>query len=152
MTIHGSEPELPSIVLYSHMDVVPTSKDKWTYPPYSGHKDKNGYIYGRGAQDMKCVGSQYIEAIRRHFSADKRQWRRTIHLVYGSEEENGSVDGMAAFVKTREFKDLNVGFWLDEGQASETAVYKVFYAEKNQWCKLDQQLYPLSPRLYGNYS
>ncbi|PIO70787.1 hypothetical protein TELCIR_07345 [Teladorsagia circumcincta] len=82
---------------------------------------------------MKCVGSQYIEAVRKHFLAGKTQWRRTIHLVYGSEEENGSAEGMAAFVKTQEFKDLNVGFWLDEGQASETAVYKVFYAEKNQW-------------------
>ncbi|KAK5983123.1 hypothetical protein GCK32_020316, partial [Trichostrongylus colubriformis] len=79
----------------------------WTYPPYSGHKDKNGVIYGRGAQDMKCVGSQYIEAVRKLFTAGKRQWIRTIYLIYGADEEVGSADGMEAFVKTQEFKDLN---------------------------------------------
>ena len=43
--------------------------------------DENGNIYGRGAQDMKCVGIQYIEAIRRCIK-DGRKFKRTVHLLY----------------------------------------------------------------------
>jgi hypothetical protein len=38
--------------------------DKWTYDPFSAHKDDQGRIYGRGTQDMKCVGIQYLYAVR----------------------------------------------------------------------------------------
>ncbi|CAF1486610.1 unnamed protein product [Adineta steineri] len=41
-----------SIVLNSHIDVVPVFEEYWIVPPFSGeiHDDK---IYGRGTQDMK---------------------------------------------------------------------------------------------------
>ncbi|KJH48895.1 N-acyl-L-amino-acid amidohydrolase [Dictyocaulus viviparus] len=91
--------------------------DQWKYDPYSAHKDENGDIYARGAQDMKCVGSQYIEALRRHFSRGKKQWLRTIHIVWGPDEELGGVDGGEKFCKTDEFHRLNIGFVLDEGLA-----------------------------------
>ncbi|WKY05207.1 hypothetical protein Q1695_005881 [Nippostrongylus brasiliensis] len=133
MTIPGSRVDLPSIVLYSHTDVVPTFREKWKYDPYSAHKDEHGNIYARGAQDMKCVGSQYFEAIRRHFARGRKQWLRTIHIVWAPDEEIGAVDGMQKFVTTSEFRDLNMGFMLDEGLASETSTYKVYYAERNPW-------------------
>uniref|UniRef100_A0A1I7X080 N-acyl-aliphatic-L-amino acid amidohydrolase n=1 Tax=Heterorhabditis bacteriophora TaxID=37862 RepID=A0A1I7X080_HETBA len=132
MTIPGQLP-LPSLVLYSHTDVVPTFKEHWKYDPYAAHKDEKGDIYGRGAQDMKCVGSQYFEAIRRHFLRGKKQWKRTIHLIWGPDEEIGAIDGMEKFCKMQEFHDLNIGFVLDEGLASETDQYKVYYAERNPW-------------------
>ncbi|ETN81769.1 N-acyl-L-amino-acid amidohydrolase [Necator americanus] len=135
MTIPGSEQHLSSLVLYSHTDVVPTFKDKWKYDPYSGHKDEQGNIYGRGTQDMKSVGSQYLEAIRRHFNRGKKQWLRTIHIVWAPEEEVGALDGMEKFVKMPEFRELNLGFMLDEGLATEGSKYKVYYAERNPWCK-----------------
>uniref|UniRef100_A0A915DBZ4 Peptidase M20 dimerisation domain-containing protein n=1 Tax=Ditylenchus dipsaci TaxID=166011 RepID=A0A915DBZ4_9BILA len=53
MTLEGTDPSLPSVLLYSHTDVVPTFPDHWTYPPYDAHKDGEGKIYGRGTQDMK---------------------------------------------------------------------------------------------------
>ncbi|KIH68998.1 N-acyl-L-amino-acid amidohydrolase [Ancylostoma duodenale] len=93
--------------------------DNWKYDPYSGYKDEHGNIYGRGAQDMKSVGSQYFEAIRRHFKRGKKQWLRTIHIVWAPDEEIGAVDGMAKFVKMPEFRELNLGFMLDEGLATE---------------------------------
>lgn len=43
--------------------------------------DDDGNIYGRGAQDMKCVGIQYIEAIRRCLK-NGQKFKRTIHLLY----------------------------------------------------------------------
>lgn len=40
---------------------------------------------------------------------------------------------MAKFVESNEFKQLNVGFFLDEGQASTTNQYRVFYADRSPW-------------------
>jgi len=37
----------------------------WSHSPFAAEKDANGNIYARGSQDMKCVGIQYLEAIRR---------------------------------------------------------------------------------------
>lgn len=130
MTIPGTKPDLPSLMLYCHTDVVPTFKDFWTHDPYSAYKDEEGNIFARGSQDMKCVGSQYFEAIRRHFNRGKKQWTRTIHIVWGAEEETATPQGMVSFVEMEEFKKLNVGFIMDEGIASENDVYKVFYGER----------------------
>eukprot|EP00466_Bigelowiella_natans_P003083 jgi/Bigna1/131097/aug1.13_g5805 len=45
----------------------------------------------------------------------------------------GGVDGMAKFVGTKEFKDLNAGVALDEGLANEGNAYTVFYGERAVW-------------------
>ena len=66
---------------------------------------------------MKCVGIQHIEAVRRLKNAGKR-FNRTIHLTFVSDEELGGGDGMQKFVRTPEFKAMNVGFTLDEGLAT----------------------------------
>lgn len=42
---------------------------------------------------------------------------------------------MREFVKTKEFKELNVGFALDEGIASPDDVYALFNGERCIWCK-----------------
>ncbi len=64
MTWRGSQPELPTLVLNSHMDVVPVFPELWSVDPWAA-VEKDGKIYGRGTQDMKCVGIQYIEAVVR---------------------------------------------------------------------------------------
>ncbi|XP_065214153.1 aminoacylase-1A [Planococcus citri] len=128
----GQNPELPSILLNSHMDVVPVYPDKWKYGPFSAEKDENGNIYARGAQDMKCVGIQYVEAIRR-FKNEGLRFKRTIHITFVPDEEIGGEKGMAMFVKTEEFRKLNIGFALDEGIASETDEFHLFYAERSIW-------------------
>ena len=50
----GTNPDLPIILLNSHYDVVPADMDDWTVEPFAGLR-KDGKVYGRGAQDMKCV-------------------------------------------------------------------------------------------------
>ena len=40
---------------------------------------------------------------------------------------------MEAFVETQAFKDLNVGFALDEGLANPTHKFTVFYGERSPW-------------------
>lgn len=57
--MEGLNEKLPSIVLNSHMDVVPVYPEQWSFDPFGAEIDENGNIYGRGAQDMKSVSIQY---------------------------------------------------------------------------------------------
>ncbi|KAJ7316721.1 hypothetical protein JRQ81_002883, partial [Phrynocephalus forsythii] len=81
LTWKGTNPQLRSILLNSHTDVVPVFEECWRYDPFSAIKDSEGNIYARGAQDMKCVSIQYIEAIRR-LKAEGRHFPRTIHMSF----------------------------------------------------------------------
>ncbi|XP_049867861.1 aminoacylase-1-like isoform X4 [Pectinophora gossypiella] len=80
MTWPGVDPSLPSIMLNSHMDVVPVDEEFWKYPPYSAHMEDNGNIYGRGTQDCKDVTIQYVEAIRR-LKNNNVTLKRTVHVT-----------------------------------------------------------------------
>lgn len=128
----GSDPSLPSIILNSHIDVVPVFEEYWTYDPFSAHRDEDGNIFARGSQDMKCVGIQYVEAVRR-LKKSGQTLKRSIHMTFVPDEEIGGELGMGLYVNTDHFKSLNVGFALDEGIASETDVYSVYNAERNPW-------------------
>lgn len=52
-----------------------------------------------------------------------------------ADEEIGGDQGMRLFVKTDDFRRLNVGFALDEGIATPDSVFPVFYAERSVWSK-----------------
>ncbi|XP_034961980.1 aminoacylase-1 isoform X1 [Zootoca vivipara] len=132
LTWKGTNPHLRSILLNSHTDVVPVFEEYWRYDPFSAFKDSEGNIYARGAQDMKCVSIQYIEAIRK-LKAEGRQFPRTVHMSFVPDEEIGGHKGMEMFVKRPEFATLNVGFALDEGLANPTDTFTVFYGEKCPW-------------------
>jgi len=131
-TWKGSDPSLQSILLNSHTDVVPVVHDSWKCDPFEAFKDDNGNIFARGTQDMKCVCIQYMEAIGR-IKKNNSQLKRTVHLMYVPDEEIGGADGMAKLVITKEFTDLNIGVALDEGLASPTNSFTVFYGERVPW-------------------
>uniref|UniRef100_A0AAY4A4L7 N-acyl-L-amino-acid amidohydrolase n=1 Tax=Denticeps clupeoides TaxID=299321 RepID=A0AAY4A4L7_9TELE len=133
MTWMGTNPGLKSILLNSHTDVVPVYKEHWKYDPFAAFKDADGNIYARGTQDMKCVTIQYIEAIRR-LKAKGQTFARTTHLMFVPDEEVGGHKGMEMFINHPEFKNLNVGFALDEGLANPGEAFTVFYGERNPWC------------------
>ncbi|XP_017131342.1 aminoacylase-1A [Drosophila elegans] len=128
----GKQPELPSIILNSHMDVVPVFPEKWTHEPFGAEIDKEGRIFARGTQDMKSVGTQYLGAIRM-LKASGFQPKRTVHVTFVPDEEIGGSLGMAEFVKTDFYKQMNVGFSLDEGGTSANDVHHLFYAERIRW-------------------
>ena len=80
MTWMGTEPALPAILLNSHMDVSPVVISEWSHNPFAVEiEDQN--IYARGAQDSKCIGIQYLEAVRR-LKRSKTVLKRTIYLSY----------------------------------------------------------------------
>jgi len=132
ITWEGKQPNAPSILLNSHMDVVPVYEEKWTHKPFAADMDDQGRIYARGAQDMKCVGIQYLEAIRRLKDHGVRLIR-TLHICFVPDEEIGGNLGMREFIKTEDFKKLNVGCALDEGMASEDNDFLLYYGERCIW-------------------
>lgn len=132
LTWPGTNPKLSSLLLNSHTDVVPVFKEHWSHDPFEAFKDAEGYIYARGAQDMKCVGIQYLEAVRR-LKAEGHRFPRTIHITFVPDEEIGGHKGMELFVKRPEFRALKAGFALDEGLASPTDAFTVFYSERSPW-------------------
>ncbi|KOB74334.1 Aminoacylase-1, partial [Operophtera brumata] len=132
ITVLGSDPSLRSILLNSHMDVVPAVEEEWKYPPYSAFMDLSGNIYGRGTQDDKDVAIQYIEAVRR-LRRDNIVLKRTIHITLMPDEETGGYKGMKPFTKTDAFRAMNVGFALDEGLPSPDDTFVVTDEDKRPW-------------------
>ncbi|KAJ4963001.1 hypothetical protein NE237_022940 [Protea cynaroides] len=128
----GTNPDVPSILLNSHMDVVAAEHHKWIHPPFDAHIDQAGDIYARGSQDMKCVGMQYLEAIRR-LKNSGIQPVRTLYVSFVPDEEIGSDDGAEKFAESEEFEKMNVGIVLDEGLASTNENYRVFFGERCPW-------------------
>ena len=128
----GCDNDAPAILLNSHMDVVPCELDKWTYDPFEAHISEDGKIYGRGTQDMKCVGIQHLEVLRR-FKKNNFKPKRNIFVSFVSYEELGGLLGMGELCKSDEFKALNVGLALDEGLAREDDDMTVFYGERHAY-------------------
>jgi len=132
----GIDESLPVLLLNSHYDVVPANPNDWTVPPFKGFR-KDGKIYGRGAQDMKCVCIQYIEALRKISTQDSSfRPRRSIYLTFVPDEEIGG-SGMAAFLDSKLYKEQlkkqGIALALDEGLASTDNVFSVFYGERLPW-------------------
>ncbi len=61
--LKGKETTTP-ILLYGHVDVVTTANQKWTHPPFEA-KVEDGYIWGRGALDMKGGVAMMLAAFLR---------------------------------------------------------------------------------------
>lgn len=127
----GSEPLLPSIVLNSHSDVVPVVATSWTKDPWGGNID-DGKVYGRGAQDMKSVTIQHIEAVGR-LKVSGFIPRRSIFILIVPDEEQGGVRGMKLLLGHAIFASINPGVVIDEGLASTDDRYSVFYGERKIW-------------------
>jgi len=139
LTLKGSDPDSPSILLNSHYDVVPVIREHWKLDPFGAEFDADGFIHARGTQDMKSVCMQYLEAIMRLQAArpssdqPKPLFRRTVQLSFMPDEETGGSKGMATWTLTKEFQALNVAFALDEGIANPADEYTVFYGERGVW-------------------
>lgn len=131
----GKNTALPIVLLNSHYDVVPVDVEKWTVPPFEGVRQR-GKVYGRGTQDMKCVCIQYMEALRQ-LALTGWQPERSIYLTFVPDEETGGA-GMAAVLDSHLYKNVwggvnGIALALDEGLASTTDTFDVFYGERLPW-------------------
>ncbi|CAN8064180.1 unnamed protein product [Agarophyton chilense] len=133
--IDGTNPQLPSLLLNSHTDVVPSEDSEWEWPPYAARtvfKDGELRVYARGSQDMKSVGMQYIEALAELLRTDWRP-KRTIFISFVPDEEIGGRDGMGKLVDSVLFQRMNVGVALDEGLPRYDGNFSCYYGERQTW-------------------
>ena len=86
---------LGGIVLHHHIDVVYADRRYWTVDPFGG-EIRDGFLYGRGAIDMKSTGVLHLAAILAIKRA-KVPLKRDLILLATADEEAGSRFG-AQFV------------------------------------------------------
>lgn len=112
----GTNPKLSPILLMSHLDVVPVesaTEHKWTHPPFAGEV-ADGYVWGRGALDVKCGVTAILEAVEHLLKADF-QPERTVYLAFGHDEEVGGVNGNARMAILLRGRGVRFQYVLDEG-------------------------------------
>jgi len=128
-----------AIALVQHMDVVPVTPSYWSVPPFSA-EIRDGFIYGRGALDMKGEGVAHLMAL----IALKRSGvplTRDIVFVANADEELGSTGGIV-FVDRHADLLKDVEYLFTEGGANvyrngKLEYYSVGVAEKRTfWQKL----------------
>jgi succinyl-diaminopimelate desuccinylase len=95
--VRGSEG--PILAFAGHTDVVPTGNpDHWRFPPFEPtHED--GFLYGRGAADMKGSLAAMVTACER-FIAEHPGHRGRIAFLLTSDEEGPAVNGTVKVMQT----------------------------------------------------
>lgn len=76
------------LLLYGHVDVVPTKNQRWQHPPFSGEV-ADGYIWGRGALDMKGGVAMMLAALLRAKAESAKLPGDVILAVLADEETFG---------------------------------------------------------------
>lgn len=100
------------LVLHHHMDVVAAPSEGWTVDPFGGEV-KDGFIWGRGALDMKGFGVMTMLAAL----AIKRlgvPLRRSLRILAAADEEVGGIDG-AKWLAANHLDEIGGEFFLTEG-------------------------------------
>ena len=97
--IQGVDTSRPGLVVHGHLDVVPVNAEDWSVDPFGG-EIKDGYLWGRGAVDMKDMDAMIIATVRAWKRANY-QPPRNILLVFFADEEAGSEYGSRYLVKNR---------------------------------------------------
>jgi succinyl-diaminopimelate desuccinylase len=88
----------PVVCLAGHVDVVPPGPvERWTSDPFAA-AERDGYLYGRGAADMKTSVAAMVTAAERVAAAQPHH-PGTIAVLLTTDEEGDAVDGTAAVVE-----------------------------------------------------
>jgi len=128
--LRGTGKQRP-LLLIAHSDVVPADRSQWSVDPLAGI-EKNGYIYGRGAEDDKQLLAAELAVLvdlhRRKVVLD-----RDIILLSESDEEAASLG--AAWVIQHAWPKIDAEFALNEYSyilptASGVPVFQIQTAEK----------------------
>lgn len=82
--------DAPPLLLYGHVDVVTAEGQEWTHPPFSGARE-DGWIWGRGALDMKGGVAMMLSAVLRAARSGLRPAGDVILAVLVDEEAGGDA-------------------------------------------------------------
>lgn len=81
----------PGLLIHGHLDVVPAQADDWSVDPFAGEVI-DGYLWGRGAVDMKDFDAMLLSVVRARQRAGAIP-DRPITLAFTADEEAGSRQG-----------------------------------------------------------
>jgi succinyl-diaminopimelate desuccinylase len=82
------------LMFAGHTDVVPPGEDAaWTHPPFAADVE-GGFMYGRGAVDMKGGIACFVAAVARHV-AEHGSPKGSVSLLITGDEEGPAVNGTA---------------------------------------------------------
>ncbi|HWH45601.1 MAG TPA: M20/M25/M40 family metallo-hydrolase [Thermoleophilaceae bacterium] len=130
----------PPLLLQGHVDVVTTEGQDWSHPPFGG-ETADGFVWGRGALDMKGAVAMMTASVLRA-KANGVEPPGDVVLCLMSDEEAGSDLGARFLVEEHPelFEGIRFaigefgGFNLDSGG---TRLYPIMVAEKlNCWLRL----------------
>jgi acetylornithine deacetylase/succinyl-diaminopimelate desuccinylase-like protein len=101
------------IILLNHTDVVPHSPEFWSVPAFSA-TEKDGFLYGRGAMDMKSLGiAQFATLLA--LKRIKAPLKRDLIFLATADEEAGGKAGAGWFVANHPELIKGAEYLLNEG-------------------------------------
>jgi acetylornithine deacetylase/succinyl-diaminopimelate desuccinylase-like protein len=139
--VAGADRERGALLVHGHLDVVPADPTEWSVHPFSG-AIQDGYIWGRGAVDMKDMVGMML-AIARRFRIDQVVPPRDLVFAFLADEEAGGAFGSQWLVEHR--RDLFDGVTEAVGEVGGFSVtlgddlraYTIEIAEKGiAWMRL----------------
>lgn len=109
----------PLLCLAGHTDVVPPGPaEDWRFDPFAARVE-DGWLYGRGAADMKSSVAAMVCAAERFRSAYPNHAGRLAFLIT-ADEEGPAVDGTRAVIDTLIQRDITIDYCL-VGEPSSSA-------------------------------
>ena len=131
--------EKPSLLLLSHLDVVAANAKEWSIDPFAGEV-KDGYVYGRGAYDMKSMTAIEIMVIKL-LNKNHIILKGDVVLAGTADEEQGGEEGAGYLLRNYKEKVL-CPYVINEGgglafPSKNGYVFPVQSAEKGiLWLKI----------------
>jgi acetylornithine deacetylase/succinyl-diaminopimelate desuccinylase-like protein len=114
----------PSLLLLSHLDVVPADPREWSVPPFGGVV-KDGFVWGRGALDMKSLTALQVMVLKLLKRRGVRL-RGDVVLAATADEEKGGDAGAGCLVKNHPEKvcarALQPDVYMNSGRAHASSV------------------------------
>ena len=101
----------PVLCFAGHTDVVPTGPvERWASDPFIP-TERDGYLYGRGAADMKASLAAFVTAIESFVAAHPDHPGR-IALLLTSDEEGDATDGTIAVVQAMQARGERIDYCI----------------------------------------
>lgn len=111
--------EAPLFTFVGHTDVVPPGPlEEWDSPPFEPSV-RNGFLYGRGAADMKSGIAAFVTACER-FCRNHPHHNGSIALLITSDEEGFATHGTVKVIEHLESRNEKID-WCLVGEPSSTA-------------------------------
>jgi len=131
--------EKPSLLLLSHLDVVAANPKEWSVNPFGGVV-KDGFVWGRGAIDMKSMTAMEV-VVMKLLKRNNIETKGDIILAATADEEKGGEAGAGWLVRNH-LEKIRAKYVINEGGGlaipiNGKNIYTIQTAEKGiLWLKI----------------